>query len=78
MCIGRGEFEIDDVKEDTTLASQIDKMSVAIYGPGTSPNSGTAHFYSIGDSINTPIKNIFKFFCKWPSFKSWRKFNFVW
>lgn len=41
MCVGRGEFEISDIKDDTTPITDISGIQYAIYGPGTNPNSGT-------------------------------------
>lgn len=40
MCVGRGEFEITDVKDDITPIEDISGVSYGIYGPNTSPNSG--------------------------------------
>lgn len=58
MCIGRGEFEINDVREDTTDLSEIEATSAEFYGPNTSPNSGDTPFLTIGSAIATPIKKI--------------------
>lgn len=55
MCIGEGEYEILDVRDDTTPVSQIAGTSVEIFGPNTSPNSGDAPQLRIGDPINTPV-----------------------
>ena len=41
MCIGRGYYEITDVRDGTTLAENIPGTSVAVYEPFASPN-GTA------------------------------------
>jgi hypothetical protein len=54
MCIGRGEFEISDVRDDATLVSTIEGASVEIYGPGTSPNSG-APVQTIGSAIGRDV-----------------------
>ena len=61
MCVGRGEFQIDDVKEDTTLISQIAGSSVEVYNPLTSPNSGDNPILRIGDSINTLINKVTRY-----------------
>lgn len=54
MCVGRGLFEIHDVRDDTTPADEIAGMSVEVYGPNTSPNSGAPQL-RIGNAINTPV-----------------------
>lgn len=48
MCIGRSEYDIDDVREDTTPVTQIDGMSVEIWGPNTSALSGDEPVMIIG------------------------------
>lgn len=40
FCIGRGSYEVSDIKDDTTLMSNIGGTSLAVYAPFTSPNSG--------------------------------------
>jgi len=57
MGIGRGEYEIpaDEVKDETTLISEIEGSSVEIYAPYTSPNSGDAAQLTIGDPITEPL-----------------------
>lgn len=54
MCLGRGEFEVHDVRDDTTAISTIDGASVEIYGPDTSPNSGSP-VQTIGSAIGRPV-----------------------
>ena len=58
MCIGRGRYEVDDIRDDTTLVTDIAGTSVEIYGPNTSPNSGHAPELRVGDPINTPLLNV--------------------
>lgn len=58
MCIGKGEFDITDIKEDTTLFSQLKDSSLEIYGPNTSPNSSSIPLIRIGQAINIPIKKV--------------------
>ena len=36
MCIGRGEFEISDIKDGDTFGSTIDGFSTSVYAPGMS------------------------------------------
>lgn len=55
MCVGRGSYEVHDVRDDTTPISQIAGASVEIYAPFTSPNSGDAPQLRIGNAINQPI-----------------------
>lgn len=57
MCIGRGEFSISSVRDDSTLVSSIPGSSVEIYGPGTSPNSGTPQM-TIGAAIGRPVRTV--------------------
>lgn len=57
MCIGRGEFSVSSVRDDSTLISSIPGSSVEIYGPGTSPNSGTPQM-TIGSPIGLPVRTV--------------------
>lgn len=59
MCVGRGSYSISSVKDGDTPISNIAGAGVHFYGPGTSPNSGSP-FYSIGASIDVPLKNVIK------------------
>lgn len=52
--IGRGAYDISDVRDDTTPLSEIDGASVEVYAPSTSPNSGTPQL-SIGAAITEPL-----------------------
>lgn len=54
MCVGRGAYAIHDVRDDTTDVSQIPGMSVEVYGPHTSPNSGAPQM-RVGDAIALPL-----------------------
>lgn len=56
-CIGRGYYDIADVREGDTLLSDISGASAAIYAPFTSPNSGTPQA-TIGDSIIDSILSV--------------------
>lgn len=58
MCIGRGSYEIADVRDGDTLVENIQGASCAIYGPGTSPNSGDAPQLQIGPAIGDPLFNV--------------------
>lgn len=57
MCVGKGDFAIDDIRDDTTPIEQIQGASVEVYGPGTSPNSGDAPIVLIGAPITDPLVN---------------------
>lgn len=54
MCVGRGEYDIDDIRDGTTPIKYISGASVAVYGPYTSPNSGAPQV-TVGPAINTPV-----------------------
>lgn len=55
MCVGRGAHQIHDVRDDTTLISEIPGASVEVYAPFTSPNSGHAPQLRVGNAINLPV-----------------------
>lgn len=58
MCLGRGLYYIEDVRDGDTLISNISGASVAVYGPNTSPNSGVSPQLQIGTAISDPIFNV--------------------
>ena len=58
MCIGRGSYDVSDVRDDNTLVIDIPGTSVEVYGPNTSPNSGHAPQLRIGTPINTPVRDV--------------------
>lgn len=58
MCIGRGVYEVSDIRDDTTLSSAIAGTSVEVYAPFTSPNSGDAPQLSVGNPIATPVLSV--------------------
>jgi len=49
-CVGRGYYDISEVRDGDTLISDIESASAAIYEPFTSPNGGTPSTL-IGDAI---------------------------
>lgn len=51
MCIGRGEFQIHDVRDADTNLSYIPGSSAQFYGPNTSPNSGHSPVHQVGATI---------------------------
>lgn len=54
MCIGRGWYDVADVRDGETLLSDIDGSSAEFFNPFTSPNSGSP-FLTIGSAISEPI-----------------------
>ena len=57
LCVGRGSYLIEDIRDDQTPVDQIDGMSVAVYGPDASPLSGSPEVL-IGDAITEPLVTI--------------------
>jgi hypothetical protein len=57
MCIGRGAYAIDDVRDGDTLVADILGSSVAVYGPNTSPNDFSTPQLQIGSPISDPVFN---------------------
>lgn len=55
MCIGRGSYDCSDVRDDTTLVSNIPGSTAEIYAPYTSPNSGDDPQLRIGSAINKRV-----------------------
>lgn len=58
MCIGRGQYYIGDVRDDTTPVSDIAGTAVEVYAPFTSPNSGDDPQLRIGGPIGKAIQKI--------------------
>jgi hypothetical protein len=58
MCLGRDNYTIYEVREDTTPIASIIGSSVEIYGPNTSPNSGSPTQLTIGAAIAEPVRSI--------------------
>lgn len=59
MAVGRGEYEITDIKDGDTPLEQIAGVGCAFYGPNTSPNSGEP-FIEIGTPIDRPVQTVVK------------------
>lgn len=57
-CVGRGYYDITEIRDGDTLLSEIDGASAAIYDPFTSPNSGDAAVIQIGDPIIDQIVTV--------------------
>lgn len=62
MCIGKGAYDIPaaEVRDGSTLMSDIAGSSAAIYGPNTSPNSGAPQLL-IGATITEPLRAVKRF-----------------
>lgn len=58
MCVGRGAYEIADVRDGDTLVADIAGSSVAVYAPDTSPNDGSPPQLQIGTAISDPLFNV--------------------
>ena len=50
-CVGRGYYNLAELRDGDTLISDIPGASAAVYNPFTSPNSGTAPVQQIGPAI---------------------------
>jgi hypothetical protein len=61
MCVGRGSYLIDDIRDGDTLVSDITGASLAVYPPGKSPNNPTdVPDIVIGTTISDPVFNVFR------------------
>lgn len=58
LCLGRGEYEVSDIRDGDTLISKIAGASVEVYAPYTSPNDGEDPQVLIGTSIGDPVFNV--------------------
>lgn len=58
MCLGRGEYSIADIRDDTTLISEIEGSTVQVYAPGTSPNGGGLPIITVGESVDEPVRSV--------------------
>lgn len=56
-CVGRGYYDINELKDGDTLLSEISKSSAKVFKPFTSPNSGTPQ-QVIGDSFIERIVSV--------------------
>lgn len=50
-CVGRGYYDISDVRDGDTLISDITAACASVYEPFTSPNSGDSPTLQIGDPV---------------------------
>jgi hypothetical protein len=56
LCVGRGEYDISEVREGDTLLTDIDGANAEIYAPDTSPNDATpSPVTTIGSAIGQKV-----------------------
>ncbi len=55
MCVGKGTYDVEDIKDGETLVSEIAGTTVEIFAPNTSPNSGDAPQSRIGTAISEEV-----------------------
>jgi hypothetical protein len=58
LCVGRGQYDLSDVRDGDTLMSQVAGAAVEFYGPNTSPNSGDEPQLRIGGPVGAPLLTI--------------------
>ena len=58
-CIGRGTYEITNIKDGETLLEEIEGSSAEVYDPNTSPGFGSAS-QTIGEAITEPLRTVTK------------------
>jgi hypothetical protein len=59
MCVGRGSYDLADVRDGDTALSAIAGAAAHFYGPDTSPNFGDTQL-SIGTPIDDPVLSVSK------------------
>lgn len=59
MCVGRGSYDIEDVRDGDTLIGSIAGAGATFYGPNTSPNFGTPQL-TIGSAITQDLYDVVK------------------
>lgn len=57
MCVGRGQYEITDVRDGDTQLVHIAGSSLKVFGPETSPNSGTPQM-TVGSPPDEPVYEV--------------------
>lgn len=58
MCVGRGYYDVGDIRDGETLCSNIPGVSVNLYAPYTSPNSGDTPQLTIGGPVNSEVLSV--------------------
>lgn len=56
-CVGRGYYDIAEVRDGDTLIADIDGAAASVYDPFTSPNSGHAPTVQIGAAVIDDVLN---------------------
>jgi hypothetical protein len=59
MCVGRGSYDLTDVRDGDTLISAISGAGATFYGPNSSPNAGDPQL-QIGTDIDAPVLSVQK------------------
>lgn len=59
LCVGRGSYDVAEVRDGDTLISEIAGSGATFYGPGTSPNGGTPQLV-LGSPIGEPVYSVGK------------------
>lgn len=59
MCVGRGSYELDDIRDGDTYLSSISGAGATFYGPDTSPIVGTPQL-QIGSAITQDLYSVVK------------------
>jgi len=59
MCVGRGWYDINDVRDGDSFVSDVDGAAAEFYNPFTSPNSGSP-FLTIGGGVGEPVRLVKK------------------
>lgn len=54
MCIGRGEYEVTDIRDDESAIESIAGTSIEVYPPNQTPNGGTPQL-TVGNAITEPL-----------------------
>lgn len=57
-CVGRGYYNLADIREGETLLAGVSGASLKAYGPFTSPNSGHAPILTVGGPIFDPVLSV--------------------
>ncbi|AUR84056.1 coil containing protein [Vibrio phage 1.047.O._10N.286.55.F2] len=59
-CIGEGEYEISDVRDGNTPGDAMAGWTLNAYRPYETPMNGATPYYTIGGTINEPIRTAFE------------------
>ncbi|AUR84555.1 coil containing protein [Vibrio phage 1.060.A._10N.261.48.B5] len=59
-CIGEGEYEISDVRDGNTPGDAMAGWALNAYRPYETPMNGGSPYYTIGGTINEPIRTAFQ------------------